>query len=56
MYIQSAKLNGKSLKKCWFTHEEFMQGGKLELDLGAAPNKKWGSAIEYAPPSMTTNE
>jgi len=53
MYIQSAKLNGKSLNKCWFTHEEFMQGGKLELDLGAAPNKNWGSAIEDAPPSMT---
>jgi putative alpha-1,2-mannosidase len=53
MYIQSAKLNGKSLNKCWFTHEEFMQGGKLELDLGAEPNKNWGSAIEDAPPSMT---
>jgi putative alpha-1,2-mannosidase len=52
-YIQTAKLNGKAMNKCWFTHEEFIQGGKLELDLGAEPNKNWGSTIEDEPPSMT---
>lgn len=53
MYIQSAILNGKALNKCWFTHQEFMRGGKLELRLGAEPNKNWGSAPHDAPPSMT---
>jgi len=41
-YIQSARLNGKSLNKCWFTHDELVGGGKLELELGPAPNKLWG--------------
>jgi len=53
MYIQSAKLNGKPWNRCWFYHKVFAQGGTLELELGPRPNKKWGSAIEDAPPSMT---
>jgi putative alpha-1,2-mannosidase len=42
-YIQSARLNGKSHNKFWFTHDELSRGGKLELDLGPAPNERWGT-------------
>ena len=41
-YIQSARLNGKSHNKFWFTHDELVKGGKLELEMGPAPNKLWG--------------
>jgi predicted alpha-1,2-mannosidase len=50
-YIQSAKLNGQPLTKTWFTHEELMNGATLELEMGAKPNKTWGSAPEDAPTS-----
>lgn len=42
-YIQSAKFNGKVLNGLWFSHEELMNGGKLELEMAELPNKnlKW---------------
>jgi len=43
MYIQSARLNGKPHSKVWFTHDEFIRGGMLELELGPIPNKSWGT-------------
>lgn len=42
MYIQSAKLNGKPLNKYYFSHEDFIRGGTLELYMGDKPNKTWG--------------
>ena len=42
VYIQSAKLNGKSLNTFWFYHSDFAKGGTLELVLGPEPNKQWG--------------
>lgn len=41
-YIQSARLNGHELNTPWFTHEQLMNGGKLELEMGPRPNKQWG--------------
>ncbi|TCC99814.1 GH92 family glycosyl hydrolase [Pedobacter psychroterrae] len=41
-YIQSAKLDGKVLDTPWFTHDQLVAGGKLELEMGPLPNKKWG--------------
>ncbi len=41
-YIQSAKFNGQVLNTPWFTHEQLVAGGKLELEMGAKPNKAWG--------------
>jgi len=43
-YIRSATLNGKKLDSPWFTHEELMQGGKLELMMGRRPNYSWGAS------------
>lgn len=53
-YIQSATLNGKTLDKPWFYHQEAVDGGKLILEMGPEPNKDWGSNPEDAPPSMST--
>ncbi len=50
-YIQSAKLNGKTLNKVWFTHDDILNGGTIELVMGSFPNKEWGASIEAAPPS-----
>ncbi|MCQ2183946.1 MAG: glycoside hydrolase family 92 protein [Bacteroidales bacterium] len=52
-YVQSARLNGKTLDRSWFTHEELVGGGVLELEMGPVPNFDWGkdnlppSAISY---------
>ncbi len=50
-YIQSAKLNGVEYAKTWFTHEDIMNGGTLELFMGDHPNKKWGVGEGANPPS-----
>lgn len=42
-YIQSAKSNGKPLNSPWFTHEQLVNGLKLELEMGPKPNKSWGT-------------
>jgi len=41
-YIQSARFNGQPLNTPWFTHEQLMAGGTLELEMGPKPNKSWG--------------
>ena len=51
MYIESAKLNGEPLDRCWFYHEDFARGGKLELQLGPEPNRSWGTGT--LPPSLS---
>jgi predicted alpha-1,2-mannosidase len=43
-YIQSAKFDGKVLNRPWFTHQQLVAGGKLELEMGPKPNKIWGTA------------
>ena len=53
IYIQSATLNGKTWNKPWFSHSDIANGGKLVLEMGPLPNKKWGSAPDAAPPSMS---
>ena len=50
VYIQRAKLNGKTLETCWFYQRDFAEGGILELWLGAEPKKEWGVT---PPPSGT---
>jgi putative alpha-1,2-mannosidase len=53
IYIQSATLNGKPWEKPWFSHSDIAGGATLILTMGPAPNTKWGSAVDAAPPSMT---
>ena len=52
-YIQSATLNGKELKKSWFTHADIVDGGSLELVMGPRPNRTWASSPDAAPPSFS---
>jgi len=42
-YIQRAKLNGQVINTPWFTHQQLMDGGTLELEMGPKPNKRWGT-------------
>jgi len=52
-YVQSATLDGEPLRKPWFYHKDLVDGGRLVLEMGAKPNKEWGSDPEDAPPSMS---
>lgn len=51
-YIQSAHLNGETLDRPWFTHEDILNGSTLELEMGSYPNKEWGASPGAAPHSM----
>ncbi|MEO3406727.1 GH92 family glycosyl hydrolase [Mucilaginibacter sp. CAU 1740] len=42
IYIQSAKLNGKSYSHAYLTQGDISNGGTLELNMGPKPSKKWG--------------
>lgn len=42
IYIQSARLNGKTYNKCYLDYKEIAAGGQLELVMGPQPNKNWG--------------
>lgn len=53
IYIQSAKLNGKTYNKSWLTHEFFNEGGELELTLGHEESE-WGQGKDNIPPSAST--
>ena len=54
-YIQKASLNGKELKKAWFSWEDIKNGGELVLEMGNKPNYLWGSQPDAAPPSGLNN-
>jgi len=41
-YVQSAMLNGTPLNEFKFPASELLQGGRLELEMGAEPNENWG--------------
>lgn len=55
-YIQSVKLNDKSMSKTWIDHYEIVKGGKLVFEMGPKPNKEWGSKPEDAPQSMSSRQ
>lgn len=55
-YIRSATWNGAQWDKAWITHDSFVKGGTLTLEMAPEPNKQWASAPASAPPSMSTME
>lgn len=55
IYIQSAKLDGKPWSKNWLSHDFFVEGGVLELELGDKESR-WGTRVEDLPPSMSRYE
>lgn len=52
IYVQRATLNGKPWSKNWLTHDFFIEGGVLELELGGNESK-WGTHVEDLPPSVS---
>lgn len=54
-YIQSAKLNGMPYNRSFISHQTIRQGGKLELEMGPAPNKHWGATDYDIPRTFITN-
>lgn len=44
IYVRSARLNGKPLKRAWIRHEEIMRGGTLILEMGDK-RSEWGKEV-----------
>ncbi|RYY25608.1 MAG: glycoside hydrolase family 92 protein, partial [Sphingobacteriaceae bacterium] len=55
IYIQSAKLNGKDYSHNYITYSDINNGGTLELQMGAQPNKSRGIADDDKPFSLSGN-
>jgi predicted alpha-1,2-mannosidase len=51
IYIQSATLDGVPYTRNWITHSFFLNGGVLELTLGASESA-WGTNPQDVPPSL----
>ncbi len=56
IYIQSVTLNGKSWNKTYITHSNIVSGGEIIFNMGSKPNKKWGTAANSRPYSISTDE
>ena len=50
-FVQSIRLNGKPLNRCWITHDEIVRGGRLEFALGPKPNLGWSDESIQLPPN-----
>lgn len=48
IYVQSARLNGKTLKNSYVDFNDIRRGGTLELVMGPKPSK-WATAAAYRP-------
>ncbi|HEX7754003.1 MAG TPA: glycoside hydrolase family 92 protein, partial [Niabella sp.] len=53
VYIQSAKLNGKIHDRNWITYTDITNGGVLELEMSAVPNKERGTKSDAVPFSVS---
>jgi putative alpha-1,2-mannosidase len=53
IYIQNATLDGKAWTKNWISHDFFLNGGILELQLGPKESM-WGTRPQDLPPSSST--
>jgi predicted alpha-1,2-mannosidase len=53
-YIQSAYLNGEEYTKSFLRHRDIARGGELVFEMGAEPNREWGSGTEDRPRSAIT--
>jgi predicted alpha-1,2-mannosidase len=52
-YIQSATLNGDSFDKTFISHNQILNGGELEFEMGSAPNEYWGISNRPVSPLTT---
>jgi len=54
-FIESVRLNGKSLNRSFITHDDIINGGTLEFVMSKEPNKSWGIDQKNRPSSMSLN-
>lgn len=54
-YVVSATLNHKTLDRTWFSHEELMGGGTLDLAMSAKPSSGFGVPQESRPVTEITD-
>jgi len=52
VYIQSARLNGVPYDKNFIRYADILNGGKLEFEMGASPNRERGVSQESRPFSL----
>ena len=52
-YIQSTTLNGENYQNTYINASTIQKGGSFDFNLGATPNKKWGSKKQNAPSSLS---
>ena len=55
-YIKTMKLNGKDWQHNYLTHDDLMQGVKIEMQLSDEPNKQRGIADADAPYSFSNQK
>lgn len=55
IYIQGISLNGKKWNKTYIPFDEIKNGGKIVYTMGPKPNKKWGTAMDSQPESISVN-
>lgn len=49
-YVRAVTINGRPSTRLWFRHAEIARGGKIELEMGAEPNRALGAKAEDLPP------
>jgi predicted alpha-1,2-mannosidase len=55
-YIQSATLNGRPYRRSYLLHRDLMAGGELIFQMGARPNRNWGSKDSDVPVSIISDD
>ncbi|WP_084647735.1 GH92 family glycosyl hydrolase [Gelidibacter mesophilus] len=56
VYIQNATLNGAPYNNTFLKFDAVQNGGTLDFNMGATPNKTWGTANESVPYSLSTSK
>jgi predicted alpha-1,2-mannosidase len=51
-YVQAIQWNDQPYSRCWISHAELAQGGKLAFQMSAAPNLDFAAAAADRPPSF----
>jgi predicted alpha-1,2-mannosidase len=55
-YVSTLTVNGKPYDYNWLSHSSLLQGGVLNFDMSATPNKARGVKAEDAPYSLSTEK
>lgn len=53
-YVDDVKINGKSVTRTWFEHDELTKGARIQFQMTTKPNTKRGTSEKDAPYSFTS--